>query len=68
MENPLKDMDLTAVQSGDVLVVRPKREISLREMEKMRDSVNSYLDDLGIRMIVLPYDMEVGVLRPEPEA
>lgn len=67
MENPLKDMDFTTIQPGDVLVARPKRQISMAEMEEMRDAVAGYLRDLDIRMIVMPYDVEVSVLRPNGE-
>ena len=61
----MKDLDTMIVGAGDVLVVRPKRILSVKETLELHQRSKRLFDGTGIRVVVVDHELDLAVVKEE---
>jgi len=61
----IRDFEVLGLKKGDIIAVRPKKPMTADRMVRFAGSCRAMAQDTGVKIILLPYDLEMGVVRKE---
>lgn len=66
-EAPLVDFETFKIEPGDTLLVRPKIQLGESQFLRFIKSARIQADKLNIPIMFMPHNVDVSVVRGEPE-